>query len=42
MKHFVDLSLDKYGSNVAEKSFIFADEAFRKRIWSILANNAHK
>jgi pumilio RNA-binding family len=33
IKDFVSMSMDKYGSNVAEKAIIYAGPSWRKRLW---------
>ena len=33
IKDFVSMSMDKYGSNVAEKCIIYGGPQWRKRLW---------
>ncbi|KRW99355.1 Armadillo-type fold [Pseudocohnilembus persalinus] len=39
VENFIDLSFDKYGSNVTERTVIFSNESQRVQIWSILEKN---
>jgi len=39
LKHFVELSQDKYGSNVAEKAVLFSDTDYRRKLWNVLSKN---
>lgn len=33
IKDFISMSMDKYGSNVAEKCIIYGGPVWRKRLW---------
>lgn len=33
IKDFVSMSMDKYGSNVAEKAIVYSGTSWRQRLW---------
>ena len=39
---FYELAVDKFGSNVAEKSVVYADSVFITQLWNSLKPNTEK